>query len=300
MAYTQPRFEDSNTTLWMLGGLGVLAYLYYEGYLNGVVSPATNPSTDVNSGSIAPTVTQVANGEPFQVAQGASGSIVHPAGSSVIGIRQGGAPIGSRGPMAPNSQASNPNSVYSGGVSPSIWDLANESYYTWRASGEPYSRLLEIEAAANTVENGLYGSGQASASSGSPTTSVNTVSNTPTVNTVSTPTNLSAPVYDMVGPIPTSPTNYTAESLTTQYQVPGAPAVDQGAMAQLADILNNAPVNSQAFLDRERAQQEAGEAYINSIQNAMNASSATSGNPSSNVNVVASPVLHPTQTGGRR
>ena len=65
-------------------------------------------------------------------------------------------------------------------TTPTVSDLANESYYTWLASGAPLSTLEQIDAAAQVVENNYV------AANSSPT-SVASGSSTPSVSAASTP-----------------------------------------------------------------------------------------------------------------
>jgi hypothetical protein len=69
---------------------------------------------------------------------------------------------------------------------PSVTDLANESYYTWLASGAPLTTLEQIDAAAQVVENNYV------AANSSPT-SVASGGTTPTVIQASTPSTPSTP-----------------------------------------------------------------------------------------------------------
>jgi hypothetical protein len=149
MAYSQASDNKSNTWAWV-GGIGVLFYLWYEGYIAewfGTSTASTSNSSSVTSGSITPTVSQVAN--------------------------TGGSQL----------TASQTAQLLAAGVDQSTIDLANESYYTWEQSGQPLSVLDAINAAAARVGSYLAGG----SSSSTPSTSATSGATTPTVNQLATP-----------------------------------------------------------------------------------------------------------------
>jgi hypothetical protein len=165
MAYAQSsQSQSGNTWPWLLG-FGIFGYLWYEGYLAEWLGASTaTPTTSATAGSTTPTVTEVSNGAAIQ-------------SRPVQRMRPntGSTPYTSTGQ----------NSLLADGLDQSTLDLANESYYTWKASGQPLSVLEAINAAAAKVGNAFTGGSSSSPST--PSTSVTSGSTTPTVNQVATP-----------------------------------------------------------------------------------------------------------------
>ncbi len=163
-----------DNSLLIIGGLGALWYLWYKGYFSSLgVTPTANSPTSVNSGATQPSVSQIASSRPVRV----SPSVINPLGPGV-------SPLAS-------------------GLDQGTLDLANESYYTWLASGEPLSKLAEINAAYDKVHNYYEGVPTMVSSSTSPT-SVNSGAVAPSVNQVATPTVSPSQVQSLL-PGPLSP-----------------------------------------------------------------------------------------------
>ena len=157
MAYSTQSSGESNTILWLAGG-AVLFYLWYEGYFTSTTTTADG-TVDEN-GVVEPT-TSVASGATTQ-------SVNQAAGTSTV-------------------------SSVAAGTTPSVTDLANESYYTWLASGAPLSTLEQIDAAAGMVESGYVAANTPTA----PVTSVASAATTPVTSVASaTPAWVSTPSLD--------------------------------------------------------------------------------------------------------
>jgi hypothetical protein len=139
MAY--PSVGGKDNSLLIIGGAGVLGFLWYKGYLAqwfpslfggqaGASQQIIQDPTSIGSSSVVPSVSQIAS-PTIQTVSGGGGGMpprrnVHTS-------------------ITPNAQVvSTPNP-----------DFANESYYTWRAAGQPMSVLAQMQAAFADEVQGL-------------------------------------------------------------------------------------------------------------------------------------------------
>jgi hypothetical protein len=241
MAYSSQSSGESNTILWLAGG-AVLFYLWYEGYFTSTTT-AADGTVDEN-GVVEPT-TSVASGATTQ-------SVNQAAGTSTV-------------------------SSVAAGTTPSVTDLANESYYSWLASGAPLSTLEQIDAAAGMVESGYV-----AANTTTPVTSVASAATTPVTSVASaTPAWVSTPSID-----PTMANNFQGPDLAQVANITGA-TISGNVMTYPSGIsyqLNND--GSQTLLTNSTNAQAAVQAtpyagYVNPYLATAPATSVASATPSS-------------------
>ena len=179
MAYSSQSGSESNTLPWVIGGLAVLYYLWYNGYLSS--SSGSGVTGGSGGGGTTPTSTDSGSVPVTSVASGATTPTVNQAAgtSTVSSVASGTTPAV--------------------GTSQSVTDLANESYYSWLASGAPLSTLEQIDAAASMVESGYI------------------AANTPTS------TGINAPATSVASASPTTANPTTVTPTTTQVNMPSAP-----------------------------------------------------------------------------